>query len=749
MRLTSLFLFVPAFLVAQNTDGSKFQDEYRLQIGRAKSEIVMDGNLSESTWQAADVAMDFWEKYPQNKEKAKRKTEVRAAYDDQFLYFAATCYDTSHYIVQTLKRDTKFWESDGVSFFLDPQNQRSSGFFFGVSPYNVQYDDLIVPFMEDGLTFTWDNKWRSATQLYPDRWTVEVAIPFKTLRFTEGNKVWGVNFIRNDAKNFQYHTWTLLPLQFEGLDFGYTGALVWDEAPAVQKGNIAVIPYVSGNVAANPEDGEATAGQLNAGVDAKIAVTSSLNLDLTVNPDFSQVEVDAQQTNLTRFDLFFPERRTFFLENDDVFSAYGAPPFRPFFSRSIGLDKDGKAIPILAGARLSGNLPKGFRIGAMNMQTKARGNPGDEDRAAAQNFSAFSVHKRLGSRSAIKGYALNRQSFLSESEQENTPLDEYGRNAGLELNLSDAAGVWNGWGGFHWSKKPALAGNNRFYQVGAGHFGEKLTAIVNWASIGREYYADMGFLNRIEAEVKNGPTNDADDVTVRAGYGEWFNSLEYTMRPSKGKIIGHGPGMENIVQFNADGSMAERFASLGYGISFKNSSEVGVSFEPQQVRLRYYTPLPDDKPLPPGTYTFNQYSIGYLSDTRKQLTFEIQGKIGGFYNGTLWQVAGSATWRVQPWGNFTLGVEQNRLVFPDEYGTSNLLLINPRFEINFSTNLFWTTFLQYNTQQNNFNINSRLQWRYKPMSDLFLVYTDNYFTDPFLKNKNRAIVFKMNYWLNL
>ena len=154
-------------------------------------------------------------------------------------------------------------------------------------------------------------------------------------------------------------------------------------------------------------------------------------------------------------------------------------------------------------------------------------------------------------------------------------------------------------------------------------------------------------------------------------------------------------------------------------------------------------------PLPKGSYIYNQYSLGYSSDFRKTFGFSLNVGAGGFYNGDYKSLGAGISFRKQPHVNVALNAEYNKLVFPATYGSTELFLLSSRVEINFSTAIFWTSFLQYNTQRNNFNINSRLQYRFRPMSDFFLVYTDNYFTDPLFKNKNRAIVFKINYWLNL
>jgi hypothetical protein len=180
----------------------------------------------------------------------------------------------------------------------------------------------------------------------------------------------------------------------------------------------------------------------------------------------------------------------------------------------------------------------------------------------------------------------------------------------------------------------------------------------------------------------------------------------------------------------------------------KNTSMLALRFDIQQDNLLYYFPLPSEKPLTPGIYHYNSANIQYTSDTRKNVLYEISWRTGQFYNGDIQQLRGMLTVRKQPFWNVAMNVEYNDLKFPSQYGNTRLWLISPKIEINFSNNLFWTTFLQYNTQRTNFNINSRIQWRYKPMSDLFIVYTDNYFTDTF-QNRSRALVFKLNYWLTL
>ena len=726
------------FGISMAQDGMKFQEQFQVQLKKTTGSIKIDGMLDEKDWVDAGEAKDFFMKWPNDVGRPKRKTFVKVTYDNQFIYFGIKAMDTSFYIAQTLKRDQGIYDSDAVSIALDPVNQRTNGFIFSITPYNVQTEDLVnVGQSDDEMSFSWDNKWYSETSRHPDYWIAEIAIPFSTLRFKQGNSKWGFNILRADLKNNEYSSWTDMPLNFNFFDFGYSGALLWDNPPAAPKSNISLIPYTTGTYNADRENDISANGKFNGGFDAKLALTSSLNLDLTVNPDFSQVEVDRQVTNLTRFDIFFPERRTFFLENSDLFASYGIPPIRPFYSRTIGLDKFGNKIPILAGARISGNISEKTRIGLMNIQTRAT------EETVAQNYTAFSFNQQVQKRSILKGYFLNRQGIEDNNNKIKDPMDKYGRNAGMEYNFIDKSGKWNAWAGHHQSYKSTIKTPENYSNVGGGYFSKKLNFIADAGRITDNYYADMGFVNRVD-------NYDALlDTSFRKGFYLLYNETSYTFFPKKGPLNQFMVRLENFLVYNLDGGLNERSHDLEFRLFFKNTSNMIFHIHDNVNNLLFNTSFTDGKPIPPGRYTAPSLGWTYNTDSRKKLYFRADLESGQFFNGRILRYEISGTLRVQPWGNFSMTLQQARLQFPEPYGKNNLFLIAPRIEVNFSNNLFWTTFLQYNNQRNNFNINSRLQWRYKPMSDLFLVYSDNYFTDPFMKNKNRAIVFKMNYWLNL
>lgn len=740
MRSTAAFIILLLFnsyLYAQDLRNDLYQEKYQLPAGKASGPIKIDGILDEAAWKNAVPVSGFWQKSPVDTALAQRQTEARVTYDDNYIYFGFVNYDTNYYVIQTLKRDVDPGASDAIGIVLDPNNGRTNGFLFTVSAFNVQAEDLLTANTDNEISFSWDNKWFSQTTRQSDHWIAEIAIPFKTLRYDASKKIWGVNFIRTDLKHNEYSTWTRIPVNLQFYDFGYTGALVWEQAPPAAGQNITLVPYLTSGVNSNPEDGVKTHGDFNAGFDAKVALSSNLNLDMTVNPDFSQVDVDQQVTNLTRFDIFFPERRTFFLENADLFSNYGIPPARPFYSRTIGLDKDGNRIPIIAGARITGNLDAKTRIGIMNMQTGKKGD------FAAQNYTAFSMTRRVHKRSLIKTYYFDREAFMSAEKKKASPLDRYGRNAGVEGVYSNVKGDWQAWGGWHQSWKYSVHDQSHYLNYGGGYFGRRFYAFINYDGIGTNFYTDMGYVQRIENY------DAARDTTIRLGYKSLFASSSYSFFPKKGKISNQRLSTESFIVWNPDGSFNELSLSLHHSIRFQNTSRIDLRLENEDLQLQFPTSFTDYDPLPKGHYKYTQVNAEYRSDSRKPVGFRSSVRVGSFYNGTLKQFQAGLAYRAQPWGNFSVMLETDKLEFPLPYGNATLLLIAPRVEINFSNYFSWTTFMQYNTQENNVNINSRLQWRYKPMSDLFLVYTDNYFDTPFLKNRNRAIVFKMNYWLNL
>jgi hypothetical protein len=340
---------------------------YQYHIKRAAASIKIDGIVDEADWDRADSAANFFLVLPMDTSFAKVKTTVKMTYDNNNLYVVAICYAglPGQNMVESLKRDFNFGKNDNFLLFMDPFDARTDGFSFGANAAGAQWDGTMY---EGGkVDLSWDNKWTSEVKNYPDRWVWEASIPFKSIRYKKGIREWGINFSRNDLKSTEKSSWAPVPRQFPTASLAYTGTLVWDEEPPVASSNVSVIPYVLGGITKDYQNKTPTDWRKDIGGDVKIGLTSSLNLDMTVNPDFSQVDVDQQVINLNRYELFFPEKRQFFLENGDLFSNFGYADIRPFFSRRIGLNA-----PIRFGTRLTGKINKDWRVGVMDVQTGKR-----------------------------------------------------------------------------------------------------------------------------------------------------------------------------------------------------------------------------------------------------------------------------------------------------------------------------------------------------------------------------------------
>lgn len=728
--LSLLILLTFNSVLISQTDVQNFKERFQLNIQEIIDPINVDGKLDETTWSSAEIGSNFWQKIPFFAEGADPKTEVLLAYDENNMYVAARCYQKQDIIIQSLKRD-EYWDNDGIAIILDPLNTRTNAFIFGVTAVGAQWDALRS--QTGGINDDWSNKWYSGVEVTEEYWSMEMAIPLKIIRFAKDIDNWGMNFVRNHLNESEYHNWTAVPESFWPPDPAFAGNLVWDKAPSPKKGNFNLIPYASTSLEkVINQDTEISA---NAGLDARVSVTPTLNLDLTLNPDFSQIEVDELVTNLTRFSIFLPEKRTFFLENSDLFADFGHGDAAPFFSRRIGLDSKRQTVPILYGLRLTGNLNPDLRIGVMNIHSL------ESDNSAAQNQSALSFQRRIG-RSYIQALLLNRQGMESDINDAS-----FGRNASLEGAYVSDNGQYQLKMGMHQSFKNDIKGKTGFYNAEFRFTNPAWEIGVDQILMQENYYADMGFIARIQ-------NYDAErDTVIRLGYNQNTTTVDYKYRPRSGKIARHELGAGNQIVLSPSGDFNERITNLSYGLVLRSRAELGIEFENSNINLLFpFSFVSNANPLPAQRYKYSFVSARFKSDDRKMISYEVEGRTGGFYNGNLDQLELSLQFRVQPWGNFSVGYQWNDLSFPDEYGQETITALLSKIEIGFNKNLLWTTLFQFQDQNEFMGINSRLQWRFSPMSDIFLVYVDNY--DVFngmggprdIQTNNRALVFKVNYW---
>ncbi len=704
-------------------------------VKKINQEINIDGRLDEGLWKDQASFNNFINQWPVDSGLAVAQTDVKITFDDQFLYVGATLYDVGNdHIIRTLKRDQddEYFGSDGLGIILDPINEKTNGFFFGVNAGGAQIEALArINGSETSLDPNWDNKWYSEVTKGDSIWFIEMAIPFRTLRYNPQNTTWGINFVRNDMKSNVYSSWNQVPVNLNTIDLGFTGQMIWDSPPpAIKNGLVNLIPYIAGSLNKDYEANQPDRWDGNIGVDAKIALNSAVNLDLTINPDFSTVDLDIQQTNLTRFSLFFPERRGFFQENSDLFTSFGLRTINPFFSRRIGLD-NGEVIPIIFGVRLTGNLSERLRIGLMNVQT-ARGqgvNP--------QNYGVAAFQQRLGSRSSINGLFVNRQSTKSD---ENQLEENFNRVGALQLNLLSKDGKLAADIGFQKSFNPGKLEQEEYFSGTLRYNSKRFFVRLSAHHIGRDFISDVGFVPRLYNY------DAARDTTIRRQFTQLANLLVYNFFPKSGSLNLHGPRVSSTYVLNPDGSINGSFEGLFYYWNFKNQNEMEMRITLDRDNLPFDSFIAGDIPFPAANYTYPSAGFFFNTNPRRKLSSFTNVSYGDFFSGKRFRFTERLRYRVQPWGNFSISYTLNEISLPDELDSTTLHLLGITSEISFSNRMFWTTFIQYNTQIENININSRFQWRYRPMSDLFIVYSENYFSSN-LKVKNRGIVIKLTYWI--
>ena len=714
-------IFSFSFLFAQ-----KENESFQLNIRKTTVPITIDGVGNDPGWENTDVAKDFFMVLPMDTGKAMEPTEIRMTYDMEHIYLLATFYHgtPSAYYVESLRRDFSFGKNDNFLLFLDPFNNQTTGFSFGSNAYGAQWDGT----MYDGgkVDLNWDTKWVSEVTRDDEKWVLEMAIPFKSIRYEEGVTEWGINFSRLDLKSGEKSSWTPIPRQFPTASLAYTGVLVWDAPPPSPGTNISLIPYVLGGITQDVlNNGEANY-EKKVGGDVKFSITSSLNLDLTINPDFSQVEVDRQVTNLNRFELFFPERRQFFLENGDLFANFGYSNIRPFFSRRIGL-----GVPIDAGIRLSGNLNENWRLGLMDIQTAGI----DATGLPNQNFAVLSLQRRVFSRSSIGLLFVNKESlkYPSGVDSLRTLYPKFNRNLGLEYNLASSDNLWTGKAFFLKSFAPERVGNGT---TQAAHL-EYKSRQWNWRIqeewVGEGYTAEVGFV-------------------PRRGYVNLTSFFGHSFFPKGGKILSHGPRISGTYFFNENFRQTDYLNLFEYLIEFRTRSLLNISAFNEYVELLApFDPTGLGKEtLVAGTkHHWNGMAFDFTSKPQSLWTYTFGGRFGRYYmDGNRTALNSTLGYRFQPYVRLNAVVNYNQIQLPAPWNTNEFWLVGSEVDITFSNKLFFANLFQYNEQSRNFNLNSRLQWRYKPASDFFLVYTNNYLLEPFT-GRDWSLTLKMTYWLNL
>ena len=721
-----------------------------ISILKISSPINVDGVLDEDVWSKTDVGKNFFQNFPIDTSRALNDTEIRLAYDEDNLYVSMKCMSQGRdLITPSLRRDFDFLGNDNITILFDTYNDGTNALVFGMTAHGVAREAVVSNAGQSPFDFdeSWDNKWKGVSKIYDDHWISEMSIPFKTLRYTKGSKKWRMNVYRYDTQTNEISCWIGIPRNRFVMDIGYMGDMIWEEPLEKTGRNVSIIPYTALNVNRDFEDPteSGTNTKMTIGGDAKIGISSGLNLDLTVNPDFSQVEVDQQVTNLERFEIFFPERRQFFLENADLFAGFGVSRVNPFFSRRIGVTVDPKTgqniqNKIHFGARLSGKLNDRLRLGVLNMHTASQ----EGGTIPGFNFSVGTVEQKISNSSRIAAIFVNKQA-TNRATAETAGASIYNRVLGLEYRLNTPDNLWTGKASFMKSFTPNIDEDDisHFVQVVRNERKFRL----EWAQlyIGNGFNAEAGFT----------PRKDFFMMSPEASVNFFPSSSQLsqiTLGFDSRMFINLGEDGNTIL---GKGEIQEIHFEPSINFTFSNFAMFDVEFNYFRIKLENdFDPTRIQKNgvvLGAGSdHTYATAGVSFSSDRRKPFSYNLSAGGGSYFNGSIFNTDGEFTFRYQPYGFVSLAYSYFRIALDSPFEVSNLWLIGPRIDLTFSKELFLTTFVQYNNQLDNVNINTRLQWRFAPVSDFFLVYTDNYSTDPFdtFSSRNRALVAKVTYWLN-
>lgn len=674
----------------------------------------IDGNLNEAVWARAPATTEFTQRDPEEGEPATEKTEVRIIYTNQAIFFGVVCYDSQveSLIANERARDNPLQGDDTFEIILDTFHNRQDGFLFRTNPLGTKFDSTI---MDEGKreNRNWDERWRVATTRNEVGWTVEIEIPFESLRMPdEEEQRWGIDFKRNIRRKNEEVIWSNYSRDFNFLQVSQAGELVGLRDLRAEH-RLRIKPYVTGGASRVFRRGEPETDRLfDVGLeDVKYQLTPSLTLDFTANPDFAQADVDEQISNLTRFSVFFPEKRDFFLENANLFE-FGPGGYRRdlklFHSRTIGLSESREPIDILAGVKLTGQF-KGLELGFINAQTD------DFEDTRGSNFTVLRVRRKLLSRSVVGAMITNRQSSLT---------DDYNRTLGLDANFVFfenlhvesflAKSETPELGEDDWLVRPLrIAWETDFFSARAEQ-----------TIIGRNFNAEMGYIQRTDIN-KNVL---AFDISPRPD-SEWIRQFDF------GGSIDYITNRENVLE--------TREQQLGFGVAFESGDSVRVGYNRSSEFLEESFRLRGKIRVPSGSYHSKRYQLHFNAYRGRRIAgfFQYQ-KENNFWNGsrTTLNLRPSIRWSRNL--SFDIGFRLDDVDLP--FGDFSSKVSNVEINYNFTNSWLTKTTLQYDSIQGEFGINFRLNWIYRPGDDLFLVYNQEGSSG----QTDRAIILKFTHSLD-
>jgi hypothetical protein len=667
----------------------------RVAAVRVAEPIVVDGVLDEAAWALAQPAIDFHQQFPDEFAPATERSEVRFLYDNDTLYIGAMLYDSEpdRLIIDSLRRNFSNYQSDSFLVVLDTFLDRRTGYGFNTNAAGAQRD---VQATENGRRndSNWNGAWIVRSKVLANGWSTEIAVPFKTLRFPPGDlQQWGLNLQRVIRRKNEFVTWSPVPRQFSHYSVGYAGLLTG--ITGVESGNdLRITPFTTGQFTSKSAEAGAWNRDGDAGVDVKWGVTSSLLLDATYRTDFSQIEADEQQINLTRFSLFFPEKRQFFLENPASFQIGLAAveaerrDLVPFFSRRIGLSASGQPTPVIGGLRLTGR-PTGYGLGLLTMQTdEFEGQPG-------ANFTVARVRRDIMGTATVGGFYFGRETTGSGSFNRVTGVDlrlaprqelEFEAFA-MRSETDDAAGDWAGRTSFK------LDANAHRASAGLVHIGDA-------------FRHDLGFV-------------------PRRGIATLFGSYERVFRPANtGALI-----REQTLGASIDATSDDRYdraltrvGSLFYRLQLRDGALLNASVNSASERLDAPFTVGSNLRVEAGEHAFESVAVDYRTDQSARVSGNVGIEAGDYWTGSQRVASGGLRFRLNAHVAASANVTRNAIELPTGSFTADLARF--RLDWSFTPRMFLNAFVQYNGEADSWLSNIRFNLIHRPLSDIYVVWNE-------------------------
>ncbi|MEZ5419609.1 MAG: DUF5916 domain-containing protein [Vicinamibacterales bacterium] len=696
---------------------------------------TLDGDvLGDPAWKAAVPLTGFVQELPSEGAPESERTEVRLIYTKDTLYIGAVMYDSDPGAIVTAdpRRDAPLDDIDSFRVLFDTFRDRQNGFVFGTSAAGGEYDGQVTNEGQGGggLAFggnaaggsgggfnvNWDGAWAVRAIAGDFGWSAEFAIPFKTIRFpTAPEQTWGVNFQRIIRRKNERAYWAPIPRQFNLYRVSLAGTVSGIRTPPVH--NFKLMPYALGQTITSGVRPAPTDNSVEFGGDLKYSLTPSVTLDGTVNTDFAQVEVDDQQVNLDRFNLFFPEKRPFFLENAGFFSVGNQGEVDLFFSRRIGLAANGAPVPILGGGRVSGKAGR-FNVGLLNMQTDSVG------QSAGNNFSVVRVSRDLPNRSLIGAIFTQRIATGSLAGE-----DDFGRTYGVDGRWAiQQHTILSGF--FAKTETPGSAGRNHSFNVRSRTNRQRFDVDAGYQEVGENFNPEVGFLSR------GGYRKPDLRVMTRFRPKRIFQELR--------------PHATYRGYWGFDGFQETGYVHLDNHWQFKDSTEVhtgmNLTLEGVRVPFEIYPGIF----VPPGTYRNAEVQPVVMTNQAKPVSLNLQTFFGGFFSGHRKTISPSIQFRAGQALTGSLSYQRNDVDLPQGSFVTNL--VRSRLSYSFTPRMFVQSLIQYNDRADVWSMNLRLGWIQAANTGLFIVYNDTrglYDLRPTPLREDRSLVIKFSRMFDL